>query len=96
MARKPSSEKVKAGARSGDKNAVLSRLHAALYPPGRIAGRFHGTSGRYAGDYPESLLRDWAGWLKDQARSARAIYAYFNNDTHGNAVKNAKQLREFL
>ena len=58
--------------------------------------RFHGTSGRYAGSYPESQLRDWAGWLKDQARSTRAIYAYFNNDAHGHAVKNAKQLREFL
>ncbi len=58
--------------------------------------RFHGTSGRYAGDYPESQLRDWAMWLKSQAQNARAIYAYFNNDAHGHAVKNAKQLREEL
>ena len=45
--------------------------------------RFHGTSGRYAGDYPESLLRDWAEWLKAQAQRVRAIYAYFNNDARG-------------
>ncbi len=55
--------------------------------------RFHGTTGRYAGDYPESQLHDWAEWLKNQAQRVRAIYAYFNNDAHGHAVKNAKQLR---
>jgi uncharacterized protein YecE (DUF72 family) len=58
--------------------------------------RFHGTTGRYAGDYPESQLQDWARWLKDQAQRARALYAYFNNDIRGHAVKNAKQLKELL
>ena len=58
--------------------------------------RFHGTTGRYAGNYPESSLEDWAKWLKDQAQKARAIYIYFNNDIHGHAIKNAKQLREQL
>ena len=58
--------------------------------------RFHGTSGRYAGDYPESQLEDWAKWIRDQAQNARAIYAYFNNDAQAHAIKNAKQLREQL
>jgi uncharacterized protein YecE (DUF72 family) len=58
--------------------------------------RFHGTAGRYAGNYSQSALQNWATWLKDQAKSARAIYAYFNNDIHGHAIKNAKQLREQL
>jgi uncharacterized protein YecE (DUF72 family) len=58
--------------------------------------RFHGTTGRYAGDYPESQLRDWADWLKAQAQNAAAIYAYFNNDVQGHAIKNARQLREHL
>ncbi len=61
-----------------------------------VYARFHGTSGRYAGDYSESQLREWAEWLKDQAQKARAIYAYFNNDARGHAVKNAKQLIEQL
>ena len=56
--------------------------------------RFHGTSGRYAGSYPESQLQEWAAWLKSQAKNARAIYAYFNNDVHGHAIKNAIQLTE--
>lgn len=56
--------------------------------------RFHGTTGRYAGNYPESALQDWATWLKDQAKTASSIYAYFNNDAQGRAIKNAKQLKE--
>jgi len=58
--------------------------------------RFHGTSGRYAGDYPESLLHDWAEWLKSHAQNARAIHAHFNNDAHGHAIKNAKTLSREL
>jgi uncharacterized protein YecE (DUF72 family) len=56
--------------------------------------RFHGTTGRYAGSYPKSQLQDWAKWLKEQAKTARGIYAYFNNDIGGHAIKNARQLRE--
>ena len=54
--------------------------------------RFHGTTGRYAGSYPKSALQDWAAWLEERAKKARAIYAYFNNDIGGHAIKNAKQL----
>jgi uncharacterized protein YecE (DUF72 family) len=58
--------------------------------------RFHGTTGRYAGDYPESQLQDWADWLKAQTQKVRAIYVYFTNDSQAHAVKNAKQLRRLL
>jgi uncharacterized protein YecE (DUF72 family) len=58
--------------------------------------RFHGTTGRYAGNYPKSVLQGWADWLNDQAPKARAIYAYFNNDIHGHAIKNAKQLKKLM
>jgi uncharacterized protein YecE (DUF72 family) len=63
---------------------------------GVIYVRFHGTTGRYAGSYPESQLQDWADWLKDQAKNVRAVYAYFNNDVQGHAINNAKQLRSLL
>jgi uncharacterized protein YecE (DUF72 family) len=56
--------------------------------------RFHGTTGRYAGSYPKSALQDWAEWLREQAKTARGIYVYFNNDIGGHAINNAKQLRE--
>jgi uncharacterized protein YecE (DUF72 family) len=58
--------------------------------------RFHGTAGRYAGNYPESQLQDWAKWLKSQAKNVRAVYAYFNNDVQGHAINNAKQLKSLL
>lgn len=58
--------------------------------------RFHGPSGRYAGNYTDAMLGEWADWLKDQARSARAIYAYFNNDIDGHAIGNAGTLREAM
>jgi uncharacterized protein YecE (DUF72 family) len=58
--------------------------------------RFHGTSGRYSGDYPESQLKDWAHWLAEQSKNTRSIYVYFNNDAHAFAIKNAKQLKEFI
>ena len=58
--------------------------------------RFHGITGRYSGSYPNSQLQNWADWLKDQAKKVRAIYVYFNNDAHGHAIKNAKQLKSLL
>jgi len=58
--------------------------------------RFHGTSGRYAGNYPKSELQDWVKGLKTREKNARAIYVYFNNDAHGHAIKNAKQLEKLL
>jgi len=58
--------------------------------------RFHGTTGRYSGSYPKSQLQNWSKWLKDQAKKVSAIYAYFNNDAHGHAIKNAKQLKEHM
>jgi len=56
--------------------------------------RFHGPTGRYEGNYSKSALQDWADWLKENIRKARAFYAYFNNDIHAYAVRNAKQLKE--
>jgi uncharacterized protein YecE (DUF72 family) len=51
-------------------------------------------TGRHAGSYPKSALQDWAEWLKEQAKKARVIYTYFNNDVGGHAIKNAKQLKK--
>jgi len=56
--------------------------------------RFHGLSGRYEGNYTESMLNKWAGWIKKQ--KAKEIYAYFNNDYNAYAVSNAKQLKTML
>ncbi len=58
--------------------------------------RFHGTTGRYSGCYSKATLRNWAKWLKDQAKNIRSIYVYFNNDACAYAVRNAKEIKEVL
>jgi uncharacterized protein YecE (DUF72 family) len=58
--------------------------------------RFHGTTGRYSGNYPESVLLDWAKWIRDKSKKANGVYVYFNNDAHGLAIKNAKQLKNMI
>ena len=70
-------------------------------PPRLVTGqiayvRFHGTSGPYAGNYPDDILRDWADWLHSQAPGIRAIYAYFNNDVSGHALNNARTLKQMM
>lgn len=70
-------------------------------PPRLVTGRvayvrFHGTDGRYAGNYPDHMLHDWANWLKAQAPNVRAIYAYFNNDISGHALNNARTLKQIM
>jgi uncharacterized protein YecE (DUF72 family) len=56
--------------------------------------RFHGTrdSGNYSHQFLTAQARRIARWLTD----GLDVFAYFNNDAHGYAVKNALQLRRYL
>jgi uncharacterized protein YecE (DUF72 family) len=58
--------------------------------------RFHGTKGKYRGNYNDSLLRNWADRIKGWAAHLSRIYVYFNNDQHGYAVNNAQTLQHLL
>ena len=58
--------------------------------------RFHGTSGHYHGSYDDRALRRWASRLAEQWRTKKDVYAYFNNDPHAVATRNASSLRRFL
>ena len=60
-----------------------------------VYARFHGTS-KYSGSYPQATLESWADWMSERAQSGAQIYAYFNNDTGGQAPKDAARLREAL
>lgn len=61
--------------------------------PGKfVYVRFHGTMGKYRGDYSHQALTAWARRLAPLAVS-RQVYAYFNNDIDGAAVRNAETLR---
>ncbi len=58
--------------------------------------RFHGPTGRYAGNYSKSALQGWAKWIKDNLKGKKAFFAYFNNDLNAYAVYNAKKLKQLL
>jgi len=60
--------------------------------------RLHGPDREhlYAGSYGEDDLRWWADRVQEWASSGNDVYAYFNNDGDGNAVRNAWRLRELV
>jgi uncharacterized protein YecE (DUF72 family) len=56
--------------------------------------RFHGTSGHYAGSYPDDVIAAWAARLSRWRSEGREAYAYFNNDPDAAAVRNARTLKQ--
>jgi uncharacterized protein YecE (DUF72 family) len=59
--------------------------------------RFHGPAQKkYAGCYPTSQLRKWARRIDDMRDAGHDVYAYFNNDGGGYAVRNGLQLKKLL
>jgi len=60
--------------------------------------RLHGPDWHYlyAGSYSEDDLRWWADRIREWSRGGRDVFAYFNNDGEGNAVRNATRLKELL
>src|SRR3954470_19734054 len=60
--------------------------------------RLHGPDPEhlYAGSYPEDDLRWWADRIGEWQRQGRDVFAYFNNDGRGHAVRNALRLKELV
>jgi len=58
--------------------------------------RFHGSKALYASNYTTSELKRWAEKIKYWLQDGIAVYAYFNNDAEGYAVKNALALKELV
>lgn len=58
--------------------------------------RFHGPGQAYAGNYTDEQLRDWTKRIRSISEEVETVYAYFNNDIGGHAVRNATTLREML
>jgi uncharacterized protein YecE (DUF72 family) len=58
--------------------------------------RFHGPGARYDSNYSEDELSSWAERLRGLLADVEEVWAYFNNDGHGYAVRNAQRLRELL
>jgi uncharacterized protein YecE (DUF72 family) len=60
--------------------------------------RLHGPDEHhlYAGSYTGGDLAWWADRLREWDAMGKHVFAYFNNDGYGNAVRNARTLRGFL
>ena len=60
--------------------------------------RLHGPSHEhlYAGSYSEEDLRWWADRIREWLSQDRDVWAYFNNDGEGHAVRNAQRLKTLL
>lgn len=57
--------------------------------------RFHGPAAlerKYYGSYTDACLREWAERIGEWSRRDLDVYAYFNNDYEGHAVRNAQRL----
>jgi len=58
--------------------------------------RFHGGEQLYGSNYSQGNLKSWAKKIKNWLKERRTVYAYFNNDAYGYAVKNALRLKELI
>jgi uncharacterized protein YecE (DUF72 family) len=56
--------------------------------------RFHGVARWYRHDYTRAELTAWADRII--ASRATRVWAYFNNDRDGNAIRNARTLLRLL
>lgn len=58
--------------------------------------RRHGKGGSYATCYSEAELKKDARRLKNHLKNGKDVFIYFNNDYHGYAPKNARELMELI
>ena len=58
--------------------------------------RFHGSGARYGGRYSDESLSTWAERIGAWAADGFPVWAYFNNDIGGHAVRDATRLRELV
>jgi uncharacterized protein YecE (DUF72 family) len=60
--------------------------------------RLHGPDHHhlYAGSYSDDDLRWWSDRIREWDGAGRDVFAYFNNDGEGNAVRNADTLKGLL
>jgi len=58
--------------------------------------RFHGSTRLYSSSYSDDELAEWARGVARLPSKVKSVYAYFNNDVGGCAVRNATTLRGYL
>jgi uncharacterized protein YecE (DUF72 family) len=58
--------------------------------------RFHGPREFAASQYGKKLLSPWAELIREWLARGLTVFAYFNDDAHGYAVKDADILRNLV
>jgi uncharacterized protein YecE (DUF72 family) len=78
----------------------LHDMAGSAPPPERVGPvvyvRFHGSGARYGGAYSSQRLTAWAERMTGWADEGWPVWAYFNNDIGGHAVRDADRLRTLL
>jgi uncharacterized protein YecE (DUF72 family) len=69
---------------------------AELVTARHIYLRFHGPDGSYATHYTKKMLTAYAAKCRQWQTAGHTVWAFFNNDVHGYAIKNALTLKELL
>ncbi|MCM8784073.1 MAG: DUF72 domain-containing protein [Candidatus Omnitrophica bacterium] len=83
-------------------NFSLCIAHSPFWPMVEIVTsdfiylRFHGGKTLYGSEYTEKELKFWVDKAKIWIEKGIDLYAYFNNDACGYAVKNAIRLKDLL
>jgi len=81
-------------------NACLCIAHSNRFPCVKevtadfLYLRFHGGESLYSSNYSDKELKEWAAFAKKFPN--KNIFAFFNNDAYGYAIKNALKFRELL
>ena len=73
---------------------VQTRIAGARKTADDIYLRFHGTKRWYRHDYSKEDLVVWAERIRQSG--ARRVWAYFNNDWEGYAIRNARAMLRLL
>ncbi len=82
-------------------NVCLCIAHSPRFPCRKIITadflylRFHGGERLYTSNYTDRELRRWANFVH-RFKKKKDIFAFFNNDAQGFAIKNALRFRELL
>jgi uncharacterized protein YecE (DUF72 family) len=82
-------------------NVALVAAQSSRYPEARELTadfcyiRLHGPKELFASSYSTEELKDWTYFIRKAAKGRR-VYVYFNNDIHGHALSNSKELKQIL
>jgi len=85
-----------------DYNFCLCIAHSKRWPyvekvtANFIYLRFHGGEELYGSNYSDRELKYWLDKSKHWLEEGKSVYAYFNNDACGYAIKNALKFRKLL